>query len=331
MNMVRALLEDSGHIVQEIDGGNDHGEDLYVRFVEDCRVTSFVIAVQVKSGTTYRRSIGYAVPVGSHGNVWRSSNMPIVGIVYDPEMKMLYWANMTEYLRENASARSVPVGESDTLTSRTVGHFVETMSAYIRGTNLQLRPERGQSLRAAVNARLAGTSRPDQQIGGNPNAFFFQIDEWLERNDRTFKQFLTRALFAVLLALGVLIVFSTHKFAVQYQIAAWNGWLFTMSVTCAASVLAVAAYHEKRAGRRGHVLSLLAFGPLAAYGGLAAVSAPVWIGIVAASIGSAMAGNGMLLICGFYVARESDRKRRVRAAYGDEPELGTADALTGDH
>lgn len=35
VNEVRALLERHGHIVQEIDGRNDHGEDLYVTFVQD--------------------------------------------------------------------------------------------------------------------------------------------------------------------------------------------------------------------------------------------------------------------------------------------------------
>ncbi|MGI5445216.1 hypothetical protein ACQEVM_05620 [Streptomyces sp. CA-243310] len=30
VNEVRSLLERHGHIVQEIDGANDHGEDLHV-------------------------------------------------------------------------------------------------------------------------------------------------------------------------------------------------------------------------------------------------------------------------------------------------------------
>lgn len=36
VNEVRALLERYGHIVQEVDGGNDHGEDLHVARVRDC-------------------------------------------------------------------------------------------------------------------------------------------------------------------------------------------------------------------------------------------------------------------------------------------------------
>ncbi|MGH3547138.1 MAG: DUF4365 domain-containing protein [Pseudonocardiaceae bacterium] len=110
VNALRTVLEDAGHIVQEIDGANDHGEDLYVRFVDKGRLTSSIVAIQVKSGTKYRRAIGYSIPVGRHAVLWRTSNIPVVGVVYDPEMQMLYWGNITERLRDAPNDKTVAIG-----------------------------------------------------------------------------------------------------------------------------------------------------------------------------------------------------------------------------
>lgn len=45
VNALRTVLEDAGHIVQEIDGSNDYGEDLYVRFVNRGRLTNYIAAI----------------------------------------------------------------------------------------------------------------------------------------------------------------------------------------------------------------------------------------------------------------------------------------------
>ncbi|WJD98279.1 DUF4365 domain-containing protein [Streptomyces antimycoticus] len=62
----RALLERHGHIVQEVEGGSDFGEDLYVSFVRNGRRTGDLIAVQVKGGLSFRRASGYAVSTKKH-------------------------------------------------------------------------------------------------------------------------------------------------------------------------------------------------------------------------------------------------------------------------
>lgn len=45
VNALRALLEDHDQIVQEIDGGNDYGEDLFVMLTRDGERTGVTIAV----------------------------------------------------------------------------------------------------------------------------------------------------------------------------------------------------------------------------------------------------------------------------------------------
>ncbi|WP_246113476.1 DUF4365 domain-containing protein [Streptomyces montanus] len=57
VNALRALLEEHDHIVQEIPGQNDFGEDFYVTFTGDGDLTSDTIKVQVKGGESWRRGI----------------------------------------------------------------------------------------------------------------------------------------------------------------------------------------------------------------------------------------------------------------------------------
>ncbi|MFD8452030.1 DUF4365 domain-containing protein [Streptomyces coelicoflavus] len=56
-------------------------------------------AVQIKSGVKYRRAVGYAIPCRDHIEDWTKSRIPVIGVVYDPEMRACYWVNLTEYLR----------------------------------------------------------------------------------------------------------------------------------------------------------------------------------------------------------------------------------------
>ncbi|MEU6013615.1 DUF4365 domain-containing protein [Streptomyces sp. NPDC047515] len=63
VNALRTLLEAHDQIVQEIDGGNDFGEDLFVMLTREGERTGSSITVQVKSGDKYKRANGYAIEV----------------------------------------------------------------------------------------------------------------------------------------------------------------------------------------------------------------------------------------------------------------------------
>src|SRR4051812_23570487 len=78
VNALRTLLERHNHIVQEVDGQNDFGEDQHVTFTEDGEVTGDLVKIQVKGGRSWRRSDGYAVPVGDHGGTWADGNIPVL-------------------------------------------------------------------------------------------------------------------------------------------------------------------------------------------------------------------------------------------------------------
>lgn len=134
VNMLRTLLEENDHIVQEISGQNDFGEDLYVTFTLNGCVTSDTIKIQVKGGNSWHRGNGYAIPVNQHGDTWANGNIPVYCVVYDPKTEQLYWANATEQLRRASlfnPPRYIGVSPNAVLDSDTIDAFVELARRYV--------------------------------------------------------------------------------------------------------------------------------------------------------------------------------------------------------
>ncbi|MCO6009733.1 DUF4365 domain-containing protein [Actinoallomurus purpureus] len=134
VNTLHALLEQHDHIVQEIDGQNDFGEDLHVTFTEDGRVTGDMIKIQVKGGSSWRRRGGYGIPVGHHADTWADGNVPVFCVVHDPETSALYWANATQQLlsarRERRVQTTIEVNTADRLDDASLADFVSQARRY---------------------------------------------------------------------------------------------------------------------------------------------------------------------------------------------------------
>jgi hypothetical protein len=145
VNALRSLLEEHDHIVQEIDGGNDHGEDMIVNFTRAGKRTPYWIAIQVKSGKKYKRAHGYAIPVEDHFEDWRQSRIPILGVVYDMKKRELFWVNLTEQLRSvDKSPGWVQVANTSPLNPET----------YAGDERMRIRAATGEeALAEAVRAR----------------------------------------------------------------------------------------------------------------------------------------------------------------------------------
>ncbi|MFF0014581.1 DUF4365 domain-containing protein [Streptomyces sp. NPDC005374] len=134
MNALRALLEEHDHIVQEISGQNDFGEDFYVTFTDNGEVTSDTIKVQVKGGDSWRRGNGYAVPIDQHGGTWANGNIPVYCVVYDPDTTRLHWANATHQLRRFGPLnppRFIGVSPNAVLDGTTMESFVAHARRYV--------------------------------------------------------------------------------------------------------------------------------------------------------------------------------------------------------
>ncbi|WSQ10281.1 DUF4365 domain-containing protein [Streptomyces sp. NBC_01231] len=155
VNALRSLLEEHDHIVQEIDGGNDHGEDMIVNFTRAGKRTPYWIAIQVKSGKKYKRAHGYAIPVEDHFDDWRQSRIPILGVVYDMKKKELFWVNLTEQLRSvDKSPGWVQVANASPLNSETVDDFYAEVATYAGDERMRIRAAtEEEALAEAVRAR----------------------------------------------------------------------------------------------------------------------------------------------------------------------------------
>ncbi|WP_371593163.1 DUF4365 domain-containing protein [Streptomyces virginiae] len=135
VNCLRTLLERHDHIVQEIDGQNDFGEDLYVTFTDDGQTTGDVIKVQVKGGKSWRRSYGYGVPVAQHAETWADGNVPVICVVHEPDGDGLYWGNATAQLlqarREQTTLKTIRVSSEAQLNDRSLSGFVSQVRRYV--------------------------------------------------------------------------------------------------------------------------------------------------------------------------------------------------------
>jgi hypothetical protein len=125
---VIALLEDADMAVQEVDLRNDIGKDLYVDLHENGVFRGEMIAIQVKSGVSYRdRSGGHRIPASRDDRaLWAGSSVPVFGVVFDPSDKRMYWANLTAWARTQPTheAASSVRCSSWTLDAHSLASFV---------------------------------------------------------------------------------------------------------------------------------------------------------------------------------------------------------------
>lgn len=109
INFVRTLVERHNCTFQEIDLQNDLGNDAYVEFVIEESATGCCIALQVKSGQSYRAAGGrYGFQSDrDHFEYWASHTLPVLAIIVDPEAGTAVWADITDHLRRNPTAVEV--------------------------------------------------------------------------------------------------------------------------------------------------------------------------------------------------------------------------------
>lgn len=117
VNAARTFFETNGCIFQEVSGDNDYGKDAYVDLTFGGRVTGLCAALQIKGGESYRSADGgYGIPLDDdHAELWRSSTVPIFGIIHDPRDGKLRWCNISEFLSSPEGGqlpRSIPVESS---------------------------------------------------------------------------------------------------------------------------------------------------------------------------------------------------------------------------
>lgn len=105
INFVRGLVERQNSTFQEIDLHNDLGNDAYVEFVVEESATGCCVALQIKSGTSYRNSSDryFFQSDRDHFEYWASHTLPVLAVIFDPERGKAVWIDITDHLRMNPS------------------------------------------------------------------------------------------------------------------------------------------------------------------------------------------------------------------------------------
>ena len=105
VNYVTSVVENDNSIFQRIELENDIGNDAYIEFVSGEEATSSYIWVQIKAGESYKKKDYYILPTDrEHFEYWKDNIAPVVGIVYDPEIDVAFWIDITDHLHMNPSA-----------------------------------------------------------------------------------------------------------------------------------------------------------------------------------------------------------------------------------
>ena len=96
INFVRAIVEQSNCIFQEIDQHNDYGCDCLIELVEDESPKGFTVAAQIKSGSSFvSKKCCTLKATRSQRNYWANHSLAVVGIVYDPKENTAYWTEIS--------------------------------------------------------------------------------------------------------------------------------------------------------------------------------------------------------------------------------------------
>lgn len=235
VNAFKTSLEAAGHIVQEIDGGNDYGEDCYLSFTHLGHRTGDLAAVQIKSGVKYRRAVGYAIPCREHVEDWTRSRIPVIGVVYDPEMRTCYWVNLTKHLRREVAAgknpKSVPVSEDAALQGAGIEEMVSEVREYITETlGASRSPYKG--LRGAIQKNIDERQQKRAEhfasapLGGHPIPIFESEANFLEKHPNFIPRMITILTYTVMITTHVMLLPGLYEVAgIEYSPIMRISWL----------------------------------------------------------------------------------------------------------
>jgi len=148
INAVRSLLESKGLVVDEVDGRSDYGRDLNVDITNAAHLTGGIFGVQVKGGRSFLRRGRWVIPASpSDWEYWRSSTVPIIGLVWDPQEDKLRWVNLTQRARaavtideasyeyETQNDQLAEVVVNDLLDNATFSDFIDRVASYLHATS----------------------------------------------------------------------------------------------------------------------------------------------------------------------------------------------------
>ncbi|MCA4757074.1 DUF4365 domain-containing protein [Mycolicibacterium fortuitum] len=147
INAVRTLLERHNLVVDEVDGRSDYGRDLNVDVTRGAEITGGIIGVQVKGGRSFYRKGRWIIPATpADWHYWRSSTVPIIGMVHDPDTSDIRWINLSQRARSKVhiddgdygaapqSDDRTEVVVTDVLDDTSFDAFLDEVETYLAAT-----------------------------------------------------------------------------------------------------------------------------------------------------------------------------------------------------
>lgn len=145
INAARTLLERHDLVVDEVDGRSDYGRDLNVDVTRGSRITGGIIGVQVKGGRSFYKHGQWIIPATpTDWQYWRSSTVPIIGMVHDPDAATIRWINLSQlarsrvqvdgYIVEPQSDDATEVVVTAVLDDGSFDQFLDDVEAYLAAT-----------------------------------------------------------------------------------------------------------------------------------------------------------------------------------------------------
>ncbi|MBP4139787.1 DUF4365 domain-containing protein [Flavobacterium cupreum] len=131
VRFVQGVVQDNHSIFQNLSRENDQGNDCYIEFVRNGLATNYGIFVQIKSGDSYKDSLGYKFTADkAHLEYWNQGLNLTVGIVFDPEIKKAFWVDVTSYLTSRPdiftqSYHTIRVDKANEFSEATFPAFIE--------------------------------------------------------------------------------------------------------------------------------------------------------------------------------------------------------------
>lgn len=135
---VSLIVNQANCIFHKIELENDIGNDAFIEFISGDESTSFCIATQIKSGKSFVRANGIDTFIPSdkeHLKYWNNLNLPVAGLVYNPDSDLIYWVDIKEFISENPDIiekgpYNIPVPKENLFSRNTFDFFYRHFISY---------------------------------------------------------------------------------------------------------------------------------------------------------------------------------------------------------
>lgn len=121
---------DQKWVFHEVPGHADFGKDGYVDLVEPTgTVTGGCLSVQIKGGRSRRSAGGYRIDASENNRrQWAASTLPVIGIVWDPDISRLHWTDLSATLSSEGSDANLHAPEAQHLNGE---HEIRRFKKYL--------------------------------------------------------------------------------------------------------------------------------------------------------------------------------------------------------